>query len=245
MSTLDVIAYTAILLGVLSFFTILVDVVRYPQKMKIMSVVWPIQGLYLGPFAIWFYWTMGRQTKNQKHSQMNTNHGEHFHHSTHKEMNHQSHGHGNKPFYQSVFVSTNHCSSGCTIGDLIGAPLVFLTGLAIAGSTLFADYVVEFILAYLFGVFFQVFSIVPMNKGMGWGKGFVAAIKADTLSLIAFEIGMFGWMAIVHYGIFASNVPEPNDPVFWFMMQIAMILGTATSYPANWFLVKKGVKHAM
>ncbi|MCO4851728.1 DUF4396 domain-containing protein [Bacillus vallismortis] len=245
MSTLDVIAYTAILLGVLSFFIILADVVRHPQKMKIMSVVWPIQGLYLGPFAIWFYWTMGRQTKNKQHSQMNTNYGEHAHHHTHKEMNHQNHKHGNKPFYQSVFVSTSHCSSGCTIGDLIGAPLVFLTGLAIAGSTLFADYVVEFILAYLIGVFFQVFSIVPMNKGMSWGKGFIAAIKADTLSLIAFEIGMFGWMAIVHYGIFASNVPKPNDPVFWFMMQIAMILGTATSYPANWFLVKKGVKHAM
>ncbi|MCG8398217.1 DUF4396 domain-containing protein [Bacillus atrophaeus] len=242
MSTLDVIAYTAILFGGLSFFIILVDVIRHPQKMKIMSVVWPIQGLYLGPFAIWFYWTMGRQTKKQKHSQMNTSHGEHAHHGTHKEMNHHR---SNKPFYQSVFVSTSHCSSGCTIGDLIGAPLVFLTGLTIAGSTLFADYVVEFILAYLFGVFFQVFSIIPMNKGMGWGKGFAAAIKADTLSLIAFEIGMFGWMAIVHYGFFASNVPEPNDPVFWFMMQIAMILGTATSYPANWFLVKKGVKHAM
>ncbi|WP_348639460.1 DUF4396 domain-containing protein [Salibacterium salarium] len=29
------------------------------------------------------------------------------------------------------------------------------------------------------------------------------------------------------------------------MMQIAMMLGFLTSFPANWLLVKKGVKHAM
>jgi hypothetical protein len=83
-----------------------------------------------------------------------------------------------------------------------------------------------------------------MGKKMGWGKGFLEAVKADTLSLIAFEIGMFGWMAIVHYILF-SKTPEPNTVVYWFMMQIAMILGTLTSYPANWFLVKKGIKHSM
>ncbi len=249
MTGLDLISYIAIGLGILSALIIFVDVIKNPQPMKIMSIVWPIQGLYLGPFAIWFYWAMGRHKSNghdalgshhMQDAQMNHDHaeGHHSHHDGHNM-------HGNKPFYQSVFVSTSHCSSGCTIGDLVGAPVVFLLGLTVAGSMLFADYVVEFILAYVLGVFFQVFSIVPMNPGMSWGKGFVEAIKADTLSLIAFEIGMFGWMAIVHYGIFASNSPEPNEPLFWFMMQIAMILGTATSYPANWFLVKKGVKHGM
>ncbi|WP_353615328.1 DUF4396 domain-containing protein [Virgibacillus sp. 7505] len=29
------------------------------------------------------------------------------------------------------------------------------------------------------------------------------------------------------------------------MMQIAMMIGFLTSYPANWILVKKGIKHAM
>lgn len=70
------------------------------------------------------------------------------------------------------------------------------------------------------------------------------AIKADTWSLIAFEIGMFAWMALSHY-VFFSEPSKPNDPVFWFMMQIAMMIGFGTSYPANWYLVKKGIKHAM
>ncbi|WML50576.1 DUF4396 domain-containing protein [Neobacillus sp. PS3-34] len=153
-----------------------------------------------------------------------------------------------KPFWQSVFVSTSHCSSGCTLGDSVGVPIVFFTGMTILGSTLFAHYTVEFILAYIFGIFFQMFSIVPMSRKMGkkmsWGEGFWSAIKADTLSLIAFEIGMFGWMAIVNFFIF-KKPPEPNTMTFWFMMQIAMILGALTSFPANWFLVKKGIKHAM
>jgi hypothetical protein len=104
------------------------------------------------------------------------------------------------------------------------------------GSALFAHYIVEFILAYIFGVFFQVFSIVPMSrkmgKDMGWSKGFIESIKANTLSLIAFEVGMFGWMAIVHYVLF-TKTPEPNTIVYWFMMGIGMILEILTSYPAN------------
>jgi preprotein translocase subunit SecD len=33
--------------------------------------------------------------------------------------------------------------------------------------------------------------------------------------------------------------------VFWFMMQIGLIFGFVTTYPANWLLVKWGVKSAM
>lgn len=219
MELIRIISIIAVSAGVLSALIILIDVIRHPQEMPIMNIVWPINGLYLGPFAIWFYWKLGKKGMHDK-----------------------------KPFWQSVFVSASHCSGGCTAGDAIGVPIVFFTGLTVAGSALYAHYAVEFILAYIFGLFFQVFSIVPMKKKMGenisWLKGFGEAAKADTLSLIAFEVGMFGWMAIVHFLLF-SNPPSPDTFVYWFMMQIAMILGLATSYPANWLLVKRGVKHGM
>jgi hypothetical protein len=41
------------------------------------------------------------------------------------------------------------------------------------------------------------------------------------------------------HSLFASN------PVFWFTMQIAMIIGFFTSYPANEWLVRKGFKEEM
>jgi hypothetical protein len=56
---------------------------------------------------------------------------------------------------------------------------------------------------------------------------------------------MFGWMAVVNLLLFAPSPPDPSDVVFWFLMQIAMVLGLATTYPANWLLIRAGIKSAM
>jgi len=141
-----------------------------------------------------------------------------------------------------TFDSTTHCGAGCTLGDLIGESWVYAAGLTIGGSMLFAEYVVDFILAYILGVAFQYFAIVPM-RGLGLRDGITAALKADTLSLIAFELGLFGWMALTHYIL----VPQatPASFAFWFMMQIGMIAGFWTSYPMNVLLLRWGIKEPM
>jgi hypothetical protein len=97
-------------------------------------------------------------------------------------------------------------------------------------------------LAYCFGIVFQYFSIAPMRNIRGW-PGIVAAMKADTISLIAFEVGMFAFMAFTRTVLFPAL--KPNDPVYWFMMQIALLVGFATTYPANWWLIKVGLKEGM
>lgn len=38
---------------------------------------------------------------------------------------------------------------------------------------------------------------------------------------------------------------ETDTPSFWFMMQIAMLCGFATSYPVNWWLLRSGIKKKM
>lgn len=248
MSWLEIVSWIAIGIGILQTIIITIDVIRYPQNMMpIMNIVWPLTGLYFPVFGLWAYYSLGRakgqMDMKMDHTDMESDmdNGEHMDHQDHSHMEH--HGHGEKPFWQSVFVSTTHCSSGCSLGDMVGVPIVTLTGLTIAGSTLFADYAVEFILAYIFGIAFQYYGM-GFKKQKESGKAIKNAIKADTWSLIAFEIGMFGWMALVHF-VFFVQMPTPTTAVFWFMMQIAMMLGFLTSYPANWILVKKGIKHAM
>lgn len=54
---------------------------------------------------------------------------------------------------------------------------------------------------------------------------------------------MYGWMALVIFAWF-GDVPK-TSPVFWFMMQLAMFSGFATSYPANRWLLRKGINEAM
>jgi hypothetical protein len=80
-------------------------------------------------------------------------------------------------------------------------------------------------------------------RGLGLRDGLAAAIKADTLSLVAYEIGMFAWMIITHRVLLPGL--EPTSWVFWLMMQIAMLLGLATTWPVNWWLIRAGVKEAM
>jgi hypothetical protein len=81
-----------------------------------------------------------------------------------------------------------------------------------------------------------------MRNLRGWA-GIWAAVKADTISLIAFEFGMFGFTTLTREVIFPAL--NPNGPVYWFMMQIAMVMGFVTTYPANWWLIKAGMKEAM
>lgn len=248
---LETIMYIWFGLTLISFVVTLIDIPGKSVGMPIMKIVWPITTLYMGPIGLCAYWKLGRNAPMMHHDHHAMDHGD-MHQEEHE--GHQNHDHGhhgdmhhhmhdsNKSFWQSVFVSSTHCGGGCSLGDAIGGPLVFGLGLIVAGSSLFADYIVEFVLAYLFGVAFQYFGMGFTNLE-SLGQGLKNAIKADTWSLIAYEIGMFGWMALVH--VFFVHVPDPVNPLYWFMMQIAMMLGFLTSYPANWILVKKGVKHAM
>jgi Domain of unknown function (DUF4396) len=75
-------------------------------------------------------------------------------------------------------------------------------------------------------------------------QGIKAALKADTLSLTFWQIGMYGWMAITTFLIFHHELKADN-PAFWFMMQIGMLCGFLTSYPINWWLIKKNIKEVM
>jgi hypothetical protein len=63
---------------------------------------------------------------------------------------------------------------------------------------------------------FQYFTIAPM-RGLSLGKGIVASIKADALSLTAWRCGMYGFMAIAHFVIFQIGFGtklEPASPSF-------------------------------
>ena len=194
-----------------------VEQFRRRQSMPVMSIVWPVSALYLGPFAVWAYYAMGVPRE------------------------------GKKPFWQSAFVAVTHCGAGCTLGDIAAEWLIFLTGFTFAGDRpgrVFQSYLVaDYVFAYLLGIGFQYFSIAPM-RGISGLRGVWAAIKADTLSLTAFEVGLFGWMAFVHFVAFHPDL-TPRDPAYWFMMQVGMCIGFLTAYPMNWWLLKRGIKETM
>jgi hypothetical protein len=42
-------------------------------------------------------------------------------------------------------------------------------------------------------------------RGLGLKDGLIAAAKADVISLTAFEVGLFGWMAIMAFVLFPAR----------------------------------------
>jgi hypothetical protein len=96
-------------------------------------------------------------------------------------------------------------------------------------------------LTFALGIAFQYSAIA--RRGLGFKDGFIAAVKADTVSIIAFEIGLFAWMAVTGFVL----IPHENTDTgnHWLMMQIDMIIGFFTSCPANWLLLRQGLKEAM
>lgn len=229
---LTVAAYVAVSASIASAAIIGLDILTgRRQKMAIMNLVWPITALYFGPIGLWAYWTIGRPDVHRGDAPPSHGHG----------------GHGRDaegPSWRTVFKATSHCGAGCTVGDAIGESAIFLMGITLFGSKLETAYLFDFLLAYAFGIVFQFFTIAPM-RGLGLWDGLKAAVKADTISLVAFEVGMFAFMAMNRLVFFPSGPPEPDSVAYWFLMQIAMIVGFATSYPANWWLVKAGLKEAM
>ena len=218
---LHVLAWLALATGFVSAGAIAVWVVQHPRKMTVMNIVWPVSGLYLGPIALWLLYR-SEQSKGAQ-SQGDDDDG---------------------PTAQQTAVSVLHCGAGCTLGDIVGEFAVFFVTVTLLGEVLFAEYVADFAIAFTLGIIFQYFAIVPM-RGLSPVEGLKQAIRADFLSITAFQIGMFIWMAFTYYVLLDSPRLEPDSPIYWASMQVAMILGFLTSYPANVFLIRKGWKEKM
>jgi hypothetical protein len=197
----------------------------YRQPMAVMEAVWPITALYLGPIGVAGYIAFGRPK------------------SARWQREHGLHSAPQQPEWASVGVGVSHCGAGCTLGDVIGEFAIFGLGVTIIGLPLLPEYIADYVLALALGIAFQYFAIAPM-RGLGLREGLVEAAKADVLSLTAFEVGLFGWMAIYQLGVFGGSVPI-DSPTYWFLMQIGMALGFLTAAPVNVWLIRRGIKEAM
>ncbi len=219
---------------------IVADEVRRPQKMWIMNTVWPLTALF-GSF-VWlvFYWGWGRGPDPEKARA-----------KSRSEPERQE----NAISIASIAKATSHCGAGCALGDLIAEWLAFaVPSIAVAlgwgalfSQKMFAVWILDFLVAFALGMAFQYFTIVPM-RNLSVKEGIQAAVKADAASITAWQVGMYGFMAIAQFLWFKpvyGHIAEVSSPEFWFAMQIAMICGFFTSFPVNWLLVKYGLKEKM
>ena len=244
---LNLIAVFLVCSGIGIAVHIAIDLTHRPQSMKIMNAVWILTALWGSYLALWAYnkfgqgapMKMGGGEMKMDMSGMKDN----------MEMDMAMQGEMSmqgmqRPYWQSVALSALHCGAGCTLADIIGEWFTNYVPVTVAGSQLFGNWVLDFILALMIGVYFQFYAIREMER-ISVGKVLSRAFKADFFSLLSWQIGMYGWMAIVYFVLFV-NEPLPKDTwIFWFMMQLAMLFGFFCAYPMNALLIKLGVKKGM
>ena len=226
---LTIVSWVALGLGFGSALVILADelLLGHRQEMAIMNVVHPVTALYWGPVWVWAYFRHGRKSA---------------HDLMRREAERIAREGGDveedpevRPWHVGNAVS--HCGAGCTLGDIGGEWLLFAIGAPALGvlGTYGWEIVADFVLAWSLGIVFQYLTI---------GGGVRQAVKVDTLSILAFQVGLFGWMALSHFVLFQPPL-RTDTPGHWFMMQVGMIVGYFTAWPVNRWLVRSGVKEKM
>jgi hypothetical protein len=192
---LTAVSWAFVGLALLCAAAILYDVYGrgYRQRVRAMERVWPITALYFGPLALPAYqrWGRPRSEKWQKE-------------------------HGSAPEKSlPVAAATGGIPGGAAsaIGHVIGVPLVVLTGLTIAGQSLWVMILVIAVIAtVLLFAFEYFFSTVP-TRGPALGEGLGVALLIALVTVLAFDVGMGGWMLVMHFLLFMPPLTDVTVPV--------------------------------
>ncbi len=193
---LRALAVASLVLGAACALLLSVQVIRHPQHMTVMNVVWPVSALVGTVVVVSAYFRYGRLATMEAH-----------HHA--KERGEKPPNMTGTPFPVMVGKGALHCGSGCMLGDVAAEWLAYLVlGLAVwfgwhslFGERMYAVWELDFVFAYALGIVFQYYTIVPM-RGLSPGDGLVGAVQADTASLIAWQVGMYGFMAFAQFYLF-------------------------------------------
>jgi hypothetical protein len=249
-------SWAMLALAFASALVIVVDelVLGYRQQMRIMNLVHPISALYWGPVWVWAYFTRGRKSSGkwaQERALEIVESATDPAAAREKGEELEERGTSTDPRnLRSWHVgdAVSHCGAGCTLGDIAGEWLILTLGIAWfgtwSGHALPEELLLDFLFAWTLGIVFQYLTIAPMTGEKGL-KGIWGAIRVDTASIVAFQAGLFGWMAIYMLVIWPHHGIRIDSPDYWFQMQIGMILGYFTAWPVNRWLVSSGIKEKM
>ncbi len=218
---LTALSWVFVALALLSAGALLYDIYGrgYRQRVRAMEAVWSVSALYFGPLSLLIYARWGRPRSEKWQSE-----------------------HGG-PLEKSLpaAVTTGGLPGGAasTVAHFIGVPLVVLSGLTIFGLDLWALILVIAVIATVLLFVFEYFFSTVRERGLASGKGLGVAFSIALVTVLAFDVGMGGWMLFLH---FFWIMPPPTDVAFLFLMQIGLVLGFLTGYPAVAWLVARGTK---
>jgi len=207
------VAWTYITLSLLSAAYIAFDIylLRRRHLGVATELVWITSALYLGPFGVAVYLRRGRA--NPTSTTVTA-------------------GIAGKAEGTAVAVLPGGGASA--VAHLIAVPLVVAVGWTIAGLAMWPMILVIAVLAIVMLAIYERLASRAPRTGRTRAISVGSALAAALITVAAFDIGMVGWMLLLHLN---DLMPPVSDSTFWFLMQMGVILGLLTGYPAvSWLL---------
>ena len=223
---LNQLALPLLVLGGCTALMILKDLFRHPHPVPVMNIIWPLTGLYL-PFIGWLaWWYLGRKPSRQVKLALLV---------PQKIQGYAS--------WQTIFISTSLSAAACIFGDLMTLPIVTLLNQFAITPTIWMQGVICVLISLLVGYFLQFLAIRQREK-RSFISALLLALKTETFPLLIYQLGIFIFMALALKFILNQQI-NPLLVTFWFMLQLAMFIGFVFSWPANHFLIKRGLNPAV
>jgi Domain of unknown function (DUF4396) len=129
--------------------------------------------------------------------------------------------------------ATNHCLTGCGIGEVLGMVLATSWGWGDVASIALAV-----LLAFFFG---YLLTLVPLLRaGTALGTAVGIALVADTLSITTMEI-VDNAVLVLWPGAMDAYL---DDALFWISLAIALAVAWGPTFLVNRALIRRGKGHA-
>ena len=144
-----------------------------------------------------------------------------------------------KPLWKQGVGSTIHCVAGDATGIILAAAVT-----AALGLPMWIDLIVEYATGFAFGLF--IFQSLFMKSVMG-GTYWQNVRNTFLPEFISMNFMMAGMAPVMSFLMMGRDMRamDPTELLFWGVMSLGVIVGFATAYPANVWMVKAGLKHGL
>ena len=196
-----------VLAGISTAYVIWDNFVNKNPEETVMKWGWVLITLYMGPVALAIYVMADKEPRPGEHEEFI------------------------KPLWKQGVGSTVHCVAGDATGIITAAVIT-----AALGLPMWIDLVVEYTAGFAFGLF--IFQTLFMKEMMGgtYPRAVRNSFIPEWFSMNMMAAGMFPVMIFLMMGR-DMRAMEPTEPLFWGVMSLGVIVGFATAYPVNVWMV--------
>ena len=144
------------------------------------------------------------------------------------------HGRAEPSLNRAASSATNHCLTGCAIGEVVGMALATAFGWGNVTSIALAV-----VLAFVFGYSLTLMPV--LRAGLSLRRATGVALAADTVSIAIMEAVDNGLVALVPGALDAGLA----DAKFWWSIGLGFAIAYGPAWAVNRWLIARGRGHAV